>query len=316
MTECRVNSLPEFIQRICELNSKNGHNTPIEVDRILFRGQSNCDYELIPAIGRGRRSAGDVSLLNEERNLIELAKYKLPDVFRSDLLPIELLALLQHHGIPTRLLDVSESALVALYFACCSNENTDGEVIAFKYNEMDVVNYPIINAIADSYRFARASILNLDLFYQDVVRQPYFLEQNKSVVSREDLEKGALWIERCCEEPLFVFASNRSMRQQVQHGRFILFPNHICKDIPDYTYFENLIEPIPKNSECIADRILIPKGIKRQLLQELTLLGIDHASLFCDSVDAICAGIVDYCKQRIQPSKHEIVWNNGAITPI
>ena len=253
--------------------------------------------------------------MNEERNLIELAKYRLPDVFRSDLPPIELLALLQHHGIPTRLLDVSESALVALYFACCSNYDKDGEVIAFRYDEMDVVNYPIINAIADSYRFARASILELGLFFQDVVRQPYFLEQDKSAVSREDLEEGARWIERCCEDPLFVFASNRSMRQQVQHGRFILFPNHICRDIPDYTCFKTFIDPIPKNSECIADRIIVPKEIKRELLQELNLLGIYHASLFCDSVDAICEGIVDYCKQRIQPSKYEIKWDNGATTP-
>ena len=90
---------------------------------LAFRGQSDKNYKLIPAIGRGRVSPCDVSILDQERNLIEMAKYKLPHIFKSELLPIDLLALLQHYGVPTRLLDVTSNPLVALYFASLNDDN-------------------------------------------------------------------------------------------------------------------------------------------------------------------------------------------------
>lgn len=113
---------------------------------LAFRGQENQQFKLLPSIGRGH-------IIEQERNLIELSKYRLPNIFKSDLIPIDLLALLQHYGIPTRLLDVTSNPLVALYFAA-SGIQSDGEVFAFEYNDSDLTNYPIINAIAESYKFA------------------------------------------------------------------------------------------------------------------------------------------------------------------
>ena len=182
---------------------------------------------------------------------------------------------------------------------------------------MDVVNYPIINAIADSYRFARGSVTPLLMFFREVIQQPYFLEQNRFMEFTDRSDKGAEWIAACCKKPLFVYASNRSLRQQVQHGRYILFPNIITYSSQyQVPCFETLIKPIDKNSECIADRIIIPKEIKATILNELRLLGVDRSTLFCDSVDAVCDGIVDYCKKRIQPNQYEIAWSNGVTTPL
>ena len=176
--EITINTISEYIDIICKIINSLNMSLLGSYERLLFRGQSNIEYQLLPSIARGRQCSVDITIFDHERNLIEMAKYKMPDIFRNDLLPIELLALLQHHGIPTRLLDITENALVALFFACWDNDknqniNEDGEIIIFKIEEYDIANYPIINAIADSYRFAIGTWSNLNTFYSDVIQQPY-----------------------------------------------------------------------------------------------------------------------------------------------
>lgn len=195
MAERQIENLLDFIQTICELDGKLIRNGADKNENLLFRGQSNMAYELIPSLGRNRKFSVDISILVEERNLIEMAKYKMPEIFHSDLLPLELLALLQHHGIPTRLLDVTENALVALYFACCSDNDKNGEVFAFKNNETDVANYPVINAIADSYRFARGTFCTLSLFMGQLFHSRIFLNRSrymKFVINHLNLEDNGL----------------------------------------------------------------------------------------------------------------------------
>ena len=154
-----------------------------------------------------------------------MAKYKLPHIFRADLLPIDLLAILQHYGIPTRLLDVTLNPLVALYFASF-DDGVDGEVFAFEYNDSDRTNYPIINAIAESYKFAFGTVNSLSLFFRDAIEQSYFDEQ-RSLFTDESDKGGGKWIKECCEDLIFVNATEQIERQKLQQGFYILFPNDI-----------------------------------------------------------------------------------------
>ena len=304
-----INTVSEFAEIVSNVNDHLRRNGAEYNEVLLFRGQSNKDYQLLPGIGRDRMFNVDISILNEERNLIEMAKYKMPDIFKNDMTPVELLALLQHYGIPTRLLDITENALVALFFACEGDSEKDGEVILFVNNEMDVTNYPVINAIADSYRFARFNFLYLSEFYEEVIKQPYFVEQMNTLNSLyKTNEEGGRWIEKCCHKPFFIYSPVRILRQLLQQGRYILFHNTIKTQEPreglegsrEIKYFDLEIDPINKDDPCIAGRIIIPADKKNIIRKQLRLFGISKETLFADSTDKVCESISENFKNKIK----------------
>lgn len=81
----------------------------------LFRGQGQ-DYDLRPSLARLRVPGGDIALA-EEKMLAELDRRSRPFLSAPLENDWDRLALAQHHGLATRLLDWSDNALAALWFA-------------------------------------------------------------------------------------------------------------------------------------------------------------------------------------------------------
>ncbi len=92
-----------------------------------FRGHSKREYELCPSALRykevEKRDAA-LALIADMKRFLEMKLPRPPAVDDH----LGWMQVAQHYGLPTRLLDWTQNAAVALFFACCSNHDTDGLV--------------------------------------------------------------------------------------------------------------------------------------------------------------------------------------------
>lgn len=104
---------------------------PDDTDKLFFRGQSDSSHALSNALFRRiAKEKGGSRVMERQLARVESAVIRSAreEGIGRHMTDGELLAVLQHHGVPTRLLDFSLDPMDALYFASESHDERDGRL--------------------------------------------------------------------------------------------------------------------------------------------------------------------------------------------
>lgn len=294
-----IDSLADYINEVVQLKSDEVE-VGLNQKEVVFRGLSSASYELTPSLAREPSEYWINSLVFVERDLISEAMQKCPDILNNNDLPVTKLAKLQHFGIPTRLMDVTANALVALYFACQRSKeypDEDGEVVAFSGFCVPALD-TFANIIADTYRLTQNSFTPLENYFYRAVKQNYAIilqYPNWETEHENSINSFRTKISR----PLLINSIECSTRQKNQQGKFILFPNELYEGQEEWNVCDRLVR-LSKDSASVIKRIIIPASIKSTILSQLSLLGISKEFLFADSVEAVFAAVKKHQESRYE----------------
>ena len=95
-----------------------------------FRGESDDKWSLQPSVMRDEKKSNR-TLHEFESQMFQDLTTRRPIDFNTLNLALDKWALAQHHGLPTRFLDVTRNVLVALFWACQGSEKANGKLHVF-----------------------------------------------------------------------------------------------------------------------------------------------------------------------------------------
>jgi len=138
MSDNKINNTDEYIKKT---------NALIDGGFFTFRGQCCSSWPLEPGIIRkvkktynGLGQSGLLFSLSADNTSELIKKAKASEHFKNNECDLNVLAILQHYGAATPLLDFSNDPLVALYFACQPCEDKDNVVESD--GKIFCINYP------------------------------------------------------------------------------------------------------------------------------------------------------------------------------
>lgn len=266
-------NIDEYLEIIKQIKSEN----PLA----WYRGQSNSHYQLEPSLYREkgmitgnnkeavfmRATNGKYILQDDITALYKFKKYydtiHVTDKFQF----IDYLYIMQHYGIPTRLLDFTENELVALYFSVSSRNS--GKIKDVNQEIEDFYEY-------DSYTDSGSAVFCIDPVKTN----------NESFMKKQiiDLKEYSFESLGYIDTPVCIKTQNPDKRIIAQKGAFMFFGFYV-NPYDYYTVFNNSIY-----------KIFIPNSCRKQILSELkTKFSISHSTMYPD-----IEGIVMEIKQEIK----------------
>lgn len=217
-----------------------------------FRGQANAQWVLNNAI---ERTDFIRFHKNIEADFVAEFQRGARNYLSRDETPqhlIEWLALMQHHGAPTRLLDFSRSPFIASYFAyeiCIPKEEYEIGIWAIN---VKFLKTRALEVLSEHYakEFTSCKFINEQLF------EKIFFDNNKSMVF-----------------PVEPFRMNR--RYSLQQSIFVSTGKSYEPFMEQLKFLDHYI------SQAVI-QIQLPAIIKKEVLRDLQIMNLNRASLFPD----------------------------------
>lgn len=244
----------------------------------LFRGQANVEWQLSPSLYRQ-------GLFDAENLLLTEMMHVRPDEFLGN--RFDSLVKMQHFGMPTRLLDTTTNPLVALYFACESEKQTNKDGVVYMFPNLPVSwsTDPLVDLVMD--------------FVYDYSPRRLWLDQALEEIKRKNI-KGAhrlmpdsidLLLHNLTIPAFAVMPAKTNERLEAQDGAFFVFGmkcrGRVVSTNPGTlgrVYYD--FDPVKiDDSQKIwpqTETLIIPSTAKEEILKQLDIVGINEQKLFPD----------------------------------
>jgi hypothetical protein len=163
MEEPKINNLQDFIDQL--------YIDPLNTWKYIFRGQ-NIDKPLLPKIARNTRLKINEIRQIEKKVLNEFKLKSRPFIEYKPETDWEWLAIAQHNGLKTRLLDWTENALAALWF-CVEKvpSNNEGNGVVWVFSTFSEFQYVDIAKVEDPFSIEETKILQPPYVSKRIIAQ-------------------------------------------------------------------------------------------------------------------------------------------------
>lgn len=251
----------------------------------FFRGVNFCisREENVPSIFRKKYES---CFLNEDLIFKDVLANR-PEYFLKCKSTFDRLEVMQHYGLPTRLLDVTKNYLVALYFACNGGDG-DGKVFIYsldktclKYREDEIVS------VLSNFSLMPADFcINI---YGKGYRNSFYYRNLLSKVQEEKPIVKEIAKEYFTDYVVCVMPEWNNARIKAQEGAFLLFGMSGGVKYNRASFCEKI------NPHITCSEISVSKDDKKQLLLELAEVGINEENLFPE---------LEHCRAKIERQYH------------
>lgn len=161
--------LPDLLGSLFVNEGDDADSVPTTNFELYFRGQKDESWGLVPSLVRCYPPKEEfLSAAEYEKYLTDLEVQMVAGAYSKGLVrnlgSVEVLSILQHHGVPTRLLDVSADWRVALFFACePTGQNANGRIYLFRVPSSQRWEYTPWNKVSQKLLLKRLDLSNVDL---------------------------------------------------------------------------------------------------------------------------------------------------------